>query len=200
MKEIIFITGNEKKYVVAKKYFEGLDISLVRKDMYCPEIQHMDVVEVVKFSVKFMAEKIGKPVIKSDNGFYIESLNGFPGTYMKDVEKTIGKEGFKKIMEGIENRKAKFIDALAFCEPGKAPIVFVGEIKGKLTEEVTDHECKLLDGHGASDMRFASEKGMPSVTFGPWGENYHGDGEFIYIKSLELFYKVMNKFIETFIN
>ena len=135
MKEIIFITGNEKKYAVAKKYFEGLDISLIRKDMYCPEIQHMDVVEVVKFSVKFMAEKIGKPVIKSDNGFYIESLNGFPGAYMKDVEKTIGKEGFKKIMEGIENRKAKFIDALAFCEPGKAPIVFIGEIKGKLAKE-----------------------------------------------------------------
>ncbi|MCK4429428.1 MAG: non-canonical purine NTP pyrophosphatase, partial [Candidatus Aenigmarchaeota archaeon] len=100
VKEIIFITGNEKKYLIAKKYFENTGIKLIRKNFDCPEIQDMDVVEVAKFSAKFMSEKLNKPIIKSDNGFYIEALNGFPGTYMRDVQDAIGKEGFKKLMVG----------------------------------------------------------------------------------------------------
>ena len=135
VKEIIFITGNEKKYIVAKKYFENTEIKLIRENANCPEIQNMEVVEVAKFSVKFMAEKLNKPVIKSDNGFYIDALNGFPGTYMRDVQDAIGKEGFKKLMVGEKNRNAKFVDALAYCEPSKEPVIFTGEVKGRLAEE-----------------------------------------------------------------
>ncbi len=133
--KIIFITSNEKKYLAAKKYFDNTKFILVRKKIFCPEIQNMDVSEVVKFSVKFMAEKLKKPVIKSDQGFYIEALNGFPGAYMNDIEKTIRKEGFKRILHGVKDRQAKFIEALAYCQPGKEPVVFVAEKKGRLAED-----------------------------------------------------------------
>jgi XTP/dITP diphosphohydrolase len=131
-KKIIFVTGNEKKYLAAKKYFNKSGFDLIRQKLDCPEVQNMDVCEVVKFSVKFMAEKLQRPVIKSDQGFYIEALNGFPGTYMNDVEKAIGKEGFKRIMQGVKNRKAKFVEALAFCNPGEDPLVFTAEKRGRL--------------------------------------------------------------------
>lgn len=55
----------------------------------------------------------------------------------------------------------------------------------------------LLQEHGASDLRFYSEKGTPSVIFGPLGENYHGIDEFIYINSLELYYTALKGFIKT---
>jgi XTP/dITP diphosphohydrolase len=131
--KIIFITRNEKKYLAAKKYFEKAGFDLIRQKLECPEIQNMDVSEVVKFSVKFMSEKLKKPVIKSDQGLYIQALNGFPGAYMNDVEKTIGKEGFKRIMQGIKNRRAKFVEALAFCNPGENAVVFTAEKKGRLS-------------------------------------------------------------------
>lgn len=49
--KIIFITGNEKKYLAAKKYFDKSGFDLIRQKLECPEIQNMDVCEVVKFSV-----------------------------------------------------------------------------------------------------------------------------------------------------
>lgn len=66
----------------------------------------------------------------------------------------------------------------------------------KVTEEVTGKEVELISEHGASDLRFFSLKQIPSVIFGPWGENYHGIGEYISIKSLELYFNVTKKFIE----
>jgi len=65
-------------------------------------------------------------------------------------------------------------------------------------EKTTGKECKLLKEHGSSDLRFTSEKKIPSVIFGPYGENYHGKDEFVSIESLNLFYKVMKEFISTF--
>lgn len=58
------ITGNEKKYLTAKKYFDRTRFNLIRQKLECPEIQNLDVREVVKFSVKFMAEKLKMPVIR----------------------------------------------------------------------------------------------------------------------------------------
>jgi len=66
---------------------------------------------------------------------YIQALNGFPGAYARDVEKTINKAGFKRIMQGVRNRKVKFIEALAYCKPGEEPVVFVAEKKGRLAED-----------------------------------------------------------------
>ena len=38
-------------------------------------------------------------------------------------------------MEGIEDREAYFKEAIAYCEPGKDPIVFEGITKGKIALE-----------------------------------------------------------------
>jgi len=65
----------------------------------------------------------------------------------------------------------------------------------KVTEEVTDNEVNLLKECGASDLRFTSEKGMPSVIFGPFGENYHGLKEYVSISNLILFTKSLKQFI-----
>jgi XTP/dITP diphosphohydrolase len=145
IEEIIFVTGNEEKFLTAKKYFDKTKLNLVRKKIECPEIQDMNVSNVVKFSVQYMAEKLQKPVIKSDQGFYIEALNGFPGAYMHDVEATIGKEGFKRIMEGITNRKVKYVEALAFCIPGEEPVVFTEEKYGTLAKDFEGDKSHGID-------------------------------------------------------
>lgn len=59
-------------------------------------------------------------------------------------------------------------------------------------------KCALLKEHGASDLRFFSEKGIQTAIFGPHGENYHGKDEFVYIKSLEKYYAVMKAFVEDY--
>lgn len=54
----------------------------------------------------------------------IDGLNGFPAAYTHYVQDTLGEKGILKLMRGVENRKARFVQALAFCEYGKEPVVF----------------------------------------------------------------------------
>jgi len=60
----------------------------------------------------------------------------------------------------------------------------------------TQTKVELLKEHGASDLRFYSDKGIPAVICGPLGSNYHGKEEFIYISSLELYYKALKNFVK----
>ena len=60
------------------------------------------------------------------------ALKGFPGVYTHYADDTIGEDGLLKIMEGIEDRTAYFKESIAYCEPGKEPVVFEGLTKGKI--------------------------------------------------------------------
>lgn len=67
-------------------------------------------------------------------------------------------------------------------------------------EKITNNECLLNTFHGATDMRFFSNKENAAIVFGPYGENYHGKNEYVSIKSLELFYDSMKEFIKKVFN
>lgn len=135
MKTVYLVTANPTKVLVARHAInqDGLKIEQLKEDT--PEIQSMDVEEIAKFSAKWAAEKFNKPVIKMDNSFWIEALNGFPGPFAAYADKSLGTEGILKLMEGKTNRKAKFIMAVAYCEPGKEPIAEISELHGKITEK-----------------------------------------------------------------
>ena len=100
--------------------------------METPEIQADDVTEVSKYSAKWAAEKLGVPVLKNDSGLFVNALKGFPGVYTHYADDTIGEDGLLKLMEGIEDRTAYFKESIAYCEPGKEPVVFEGLTKGKI--------------------------------------------------------------------
>ena len=135
MKKITYVTSNWAKVASAKQALEpiGYDIDNVKMDTI--EIQADDVTEVAKYSAKWACEKLNKPVLKNDSGLFIKSLNGFPGVYTHYADDTIKEDGILKLMEGIEDREAYFKESLAYCEPGKEPIVFEGYTKGKIAKE-----------------------------------------------------------------
>lgn len=135
-KEVIFITGNEFKVKNANNFLKRTGVKLIAKKIACPEIQDKDVEEVAKFSAKYAANELNQPVVKNDCGFTIEAFNGFPGPFMAYVEEWLGKEGFLKLMDGVENRQASFVEVTAYCEPGKEPITFQGETKGKIATKL----------------------------------------------------------------
>lgn len=62
-------------------------------------------------------------------------------------------------------------------------------------EKITNEKVNLIQEHGSSDLRFFSEKGIPAVIFGPKGGNHHGKDEFVYLSSLNLFYRTVQEFI-----
>ena len=134
-KKITYVTGNWAKIESAKQTLIPIGYEVDNIKMETPEIQADDVTEVAKYSAKWAAEKLGKPVLKNDSGLFVKSLKGFPGVYTHYVQDTIGEEGLLKLMKEINNREAYFKESLAYCEPGKEPIVFEGITKGTIAKE-----------------------------------------------------------------
>jgi Ham1 family protein len=86
-------------------------------------------------SAKEASDKLKKSVLKNDTGLFIEALNGFPGPYTHYVDEKLGEEKILKLLENEKNRNACFIEAYAYCEYNKDPIVFTSVTKGKIALE-----------------------------------------------------------------
>ncbi len=138
--EITFITSNPKKLATATRILGKYDIKINNIKLETPEIQADDSEEVAKYSAKWAAEKLQKPVVVSDVGWQIPVLNGFPGVYMKYAATILGNTGFLKLMEGKKARTIIFKEVLAYCAPGKEPITVSGTIKGKIVNSVEKEE------------------------------------------------------------
>ena len=133
--EITYVTGNKGKVDLINLIYKDYDINIIQEDIETPEIQNMDCKEVAKYSAKYAANILNKPVLKNDSGLVIEALNGFPGAFSKYTEETLGAEGFLKLMEGQKNRKCYWVEALAYCEPNSEPVVFESLSYGTIANE-----------------------------------------------------------------
>lgn len=135
MKKITYVTGNWAKILSARQMLEplGFDVEQVKMDV--PELQDDSIEEVAKYSAKWASEKLQCAVLKNDSGLCVDALNGFPGPYTHYVEDTLGEDGILKLLEGKENRKAYFVEVLAYCEYGSEPIVFKSITPGTIALE-----------------------------------------------------------------
>lgn len=122
LKEFKIILGNEIKISYINKEYKEL-----RSDS--PE-------EIAKESAKRLADELKKPVVVEDSGLFIKALNDFPGTCSSYIHKRIGLKGILKLMENIEDRTCYYKSAVAYCEPGKEAISFLGEEKGIIAKEI----------------------------------------------------------------
>ena len=105
MEKPIYLTGNKGKFDEAQHIFKdmyGFDIEIKNPDFEIIEIQAKSCEEVVKFSVKYACEKLGRPCIKSDSGLYIDALGGLPGPYNAYFDKQIGVDKFLEIFKIFE--------------------------------------------------------------------------------------------------
>ena len=135
MKKITYVTGNWAKIASARQILEPLGYEIDNIKMETIEIQADDVEDVAKYSAKWASEELKCDVLKNDSGLFVESLNGFPGVYTHYVDDTLGEDGLLKLLEGVENRNACFVEAFAYCEYGKEPVVFKSITKGTIAKE-----------------------------------------------------------------
>jgi XTP/dITP diphosphohydrolase len=129
--KITFITGNQHKVKEAKGIFDNFGIELEHADFGYPEIQG-ELVDVARFGAKYVAKRLGKPVIVEDAGIFIKALKWFPGTYSSYVQDTLGNKGILKLMSDVEDRYAEFRSAVGFCTPNTEPEIFLGTVRGNI--------------------------------------------------------------------
>jgi inosine/xanthosine triphosphate pyrophosphatase family protein len=63
-----------------------MDGSLLNKDIYKNKIKFISK-NVITYSIQGLGYILKKPLVRRDIGFYIPTFNGFPGPYIKYVNK-----------------------------------------------------------------------------------------------------------------
>lgn len=143
-------TSSDHKYAEAREVLKKYDIELDRLSIERIEIQADDPELIAEYSLKQL--DIDIPILIEDAGLYIDKYYGFPGPYSSYTLRTISNEGILKLMEGEEERGAKYISAVAYRD-GNISMTFRGEVKGSIS-----HEERGSNGFGY-DPIFIPEKG-----------------------------------------
>ena len=128
MNKIIIVTGNIGKYNIANNIFKEKGLNLMQEKIETPEIQSYNVEEVSAYSALYAAEKLNNPVIKSDVGYFIPALNGFPGPFVKYINGMLSSDEILKLMENKVDRTIILKECLTYATP-------TGEIKQFINEE-----------------------------------------------------------------
>lgn len=134
-KIVNFVTTNSGK-VESLRSKLGEKIILNQVVLSLPEHQFDTGSEVVFWKAREAYKILKKPLLVQDSSFHLNAFNGFPGSYIKYVLKTIGIKGILEIMKNKTDRSCYFEDAIGYTENGKDVKVFVSFNKGKLSKRI----------------------------------------------------------------
>ena len=136
---LYFATKNLGKFREAKLLMTEYGVSLERLDADKVEIQSDSVEEIASYAALDLASKFKVAVVVEDAGLFIRPLKGFPGPYSSYVYKTLGLWGLLKLMNGLDDRRAYFLSAVAYSKPGGFVKVFTGKVEGFITNRPRGH-------------------------------------------------------------
>lgn len=136
MRKIIFVTGNPHKVKEASGILSPLGIEIEQNNCGYPELQEDTLEDIAGFGARWAADKLGCEVMVDDSGIFIDALSGFPGPYSAYVARTLGNKRILRIMDNETNRSASLKCAIGFCRPREEPVVFSGEVAGKISEDI----------------------------------------------------------------
>src|SRR6266536_83882 len=106
---IYLITGNPNKLRELQAIFPQ-SLGLVAKKLDLPEIQSLDLHEIVRRKLHDAYAQVKAPVIVEDVSAELEVLNGLPGPFMKFFEERMGKSALYDLSH--EGARAKIICAM----------------------------------------------------------------------------------------
>lgn len=135
MQEIFFVTSSDSKNSVASQILAEYKIKVTRIDAESPEIQSFDGKEISEFAAKFIAKQINKNVVKTDVSYSIPALNGFPGAFVKFVNKWLTAEDILKLMANKKDRSVIITQYLSYATPKGNVITFKCVSKGRIFDD-----------------------------------------------------------------
>jgi|WetSurMetagenome_2_1015567.scaffolds.fasta_scaffold836719_1 XTP/dITP diphosphohydrolase len=132
--EVLFATSNQNKVAEANKVGQDFGVSFRQINVMYPEVRADSVRAVAEEGMRYVHSQINRPIIVEDSGLFIDALNGFPGAYSAFVFGKIGCDGILKLMDGVEDRKARFVSAIGYKTDDEEQI-FEGASDGFITLE-----------------------------------------------------------------
>lgn len=136
MTELTFLTGNAGKMALAQSVIPTYGITLRQADIDLPEIQSLDVAEVARHAISAGYQTMQCPVFKSDAGYYVEALNGFPGALVKFINQSLTANQLINLMHGQENRRVWIRECLSYkAEAGQEIQLFTHQYEATFLTE-----------------------------------------------------------------
>jgi len=135
--KLYFVTTNDNKFREVQEILKPFGILITHKKQDLLEIQcrHTDTVAQVKAGDAY--SRFMNPVLVEDTGIFINSLSGFPGVYSAYAYKTMGLEGFMRLMKGVKDRSVVFSTSVAFKPDSHRGFVFRGEMEGRIAQRLS---------------------------------------------------------------
>lgn len=129
--KITIVTGNKGKVKELEIMSMGqLDFKMLNVDI--PEIQSLDIGEIVRDKLRLAYEAAKSPVIVDDVSAEIDCLNGLPGPFVKFFNQQLGERALL-ILAGRENESVTLRCMVGFYD-GKQYVLGEGAVKGRLVE------------------------------------------------------------------
>ena len=140
--KVIAATHNKGKIrefneILGKLGFEVLPPNEVGIDID-PEENGSSFAENALIKARAVANLCDYPVIADDSGLCVDALGGAPGIFSARYagEDASDSDRIKKLLhelDGVSNRRAKFVSAIAFIMPDGEELVTHGEVLGNIT-------------------------------------------------------------------
>lgn len=128
---VTFITSNPNKLAQLQQFTQ---IALDYQNLDLPEIQSLDLYEIVTLKAQAAFNEIRKPLLVEDVSLVISALGKLPGPFIKWFLKELKPEGICNLIKPNENRSAQAELCYAYHD-GKQIYVFTGAVMGKIALE-----------------------------------------------------------------
>jgi non-canonical purine NTP pyrophosphatase (RdgB/HAM1 family) len=130
MKEITYITGNQKK---AEYLAELLDFPILHQKIDLDEIQSLDLKKIVKHKVRQAYDIINHPVVVEDTGLEFKALGNLPGPFIKFFLEQMPEEDICALLNG-KKRNATARCVFGYFD-GEKEEYFEGSMDGTIPEK-----------------------------------------------------------------
>ncbi len=125
------VTGNRNKLVEAERI---LGISLDCEPLDLPEIQSLDLIEVLRAKGEEAYRRLRRPVVVEETGLDLAALGGFPGPLVKWMLEAIGPGGIARTAHALGDPRATARCALIYLD-GETEQIAEGDTRGELVLE-----------------------------------------------------------------
>ena len=129
--ELTFITGNPNK---ARQLADYLNQPVHHHVLSLPEIQSLDLAEIIHHKAIEAYNTIKKPVIVDDTSLIIAALGKLPGPFIKYFLQEMGSEKICQLVDSFNNRGALAEVGIGYCN-GSDFHLFLGQVEGMIAKE-----------------------------------------------------------------
>jgi non-canonical purine NTP pyrophosphatase (RdgB/HAM1 family) len=128
---ITFITGNPSKADQLSRY---LNIAMNHQAVDLPEIQSLDLLEIVEHKTREAFKIVQSPVLVEDTSLTFHALGKLPGPFIKWFLGELDNQGLCRLLDGYADRSATARVLFGYFD-GHELKTFAGETKGTIADQ-----------------------------------------------------------------